>query len=73
VVGSSHPSASASKRAKVPWRSVFCSGFPRFLKKNKSDRFLRFPSVLKSFNSPGAMLVVARRAFCCRFSLSAET
>ena len=33
----------------MPWRSVFCSVFPRFLKKNKTDRSLRFPGVFKSF------------------------
>ena len=27
----------------------FCSVFPRFLKKNKTDRSLRFPGVFKSF------------------------
>ena len=47
----------------VSWRSVFCSVLPpRFLEKNKSDRFLRFPpgvlkkSYLKALRHPIARL-----------------
>ena len=40
-------SFSFREQEQVSWRSVFCSVFPRFLKKNKTDRSLRFPGVFK--------------------------
>ena len=36
-------------REQVSWRSVFCSVFLRFHKKNKTGRSLRFPGFLKRF------------------------
>ena len=48
MVGSLHPSASGS-RSKCRGAPFFCSVFPRFLKKNKTDRSLRFPGFFKRF------------------------
>ena len=39
----------------MSWSSVFCSVFPRFLKKNKTDRSLRFPGFFDRFFTSTAM------------------